>query len=158
MMGYCATVHIPSDCLRANTRPLQSYMAKKKTHPKPKAAQKERLAPRAVVGIGASAGGLEAVTELLKNLPKKTGMAFVYVQHLDPTHKSLLASILSRISSIPVLEARQGTRVESDHFYVIPPGKNMSIKGGVLRLVNRVGDSGRLVSIDNFFRSLASDQ
>src|SRR3989338_5586055 len=148
MMGYCATVHIPSDCLRANTRPLQSYMAKKKTHPKPKAAQKERLAPRAVVGIGASAGGLEAVTELLKNLPKKTGMAFVYVQHLDPTHKSLLTPILSRVASIPILEARQGTRVEADHFYVIPPGRDILIKGGVLQLVTRIRSEGRLVSID----------
>ena len=133
-------------------------MSKQKLRTSTRIGKKKTLIPRAIVGIGASAGGLEAVTELLENLPKKTGMGFVYVQHLDPTHKSLLASILSRISSIPVLEARQGTRVESDHFYVIPPGKNMSIKGGVLRLVNRVGDSGRLVSIDNFFRSLASDQ
>ncbi|MHB8660863.1 MAG: chemotaxis protein CheB [Minisyncoccota bacterium] len=133
-------------------------MAKKRSQSKPKTVKRGRLTPRAVVGIGASAGGLEAVTELLENLPEKTGMAFVYVQHLDPTHKSLLTPILSRVARIPVQEAKQGTRIEADHLYVIPPNKNMFIEGGVLRLVTRVGGEGRLVSIDNFFRSLATDQ
>lgn len=112
----------------------------------------------AVVGIGASAGGLEALTELLQNLPTKTGLAFVYVQHLDPSHKSLLASILSRVATIPVLEARQKCRIEADHLYIIPPNKNMTIVDGVLQLAPRIGNQGRLISIDNFFRSLAADQ
>ncbi|MDO8492806.1 MAG: CheR family methyltransferase [bacterium] len=136
-------------------------MIKKKTKSKIqalKATNKLGRTPRAIVGIGASAGGLEAVTELLQNLPEKTGMAFVYVQHLDPTHKSLLAPILARVAHIPILEVKQGTRVEADHFYVIPPNKNMFIESGVLRLVTRVRGEERLVTIDNFFRSLASDQ
>ena len=66
-------------------------MVKKKSRPKNKIPKKGRTIPRTIVGIGASAGGLEAVTELLQNLPQKTGIGFVYVQHLDPTHKSLLA-------------------------------------------------------------------
>lgn len=65
-------------------------MLKKKSTSKTRVAKKQKRTPRAIVGIGASAGGLEAVTELLQNLPERTGMAFVYVQHLDPTHKSLL--------------------------------------------------------------------
>ena len=133
-------------------------MAKKRSRSKPNSVKKARLNPRAIVGIGASAGGLEAVSELLENLPEKTGMAFVYVQHLDPTHKSLLTPILSRVARIPVAEAKQGTRVEADHLYVIPPNKNMLIKDGVLQLATRIGGEGRLVSIDNFFRSLAADQ
>jgi len=133
-------------------------MLKKRPQHKSKTKKKEKLTPRAIVGIGASAGGLEAVTELLENLPDKTHMAFVYVQHLDPTHKSLLAPILSRVAHIPVEEARNGTRVEADHLYVIPPNRNMLIKEGVLQLATRVGGEGRLVSIDNFFRSLAVDQ
>lgn len=133
-------------------------MVNKKTQFKIRVVKKRKSTPRAIAGIGASAGGLEAMTELLKNLPETTGMAFVYVQHLDPTHKSLLTPILSRVARIQVEEARQGTRVEADHLYIIPPNKNMFIKEGVLRLVTRVGGEGRLVSIDNFFRSLATDQ
>ena len=133
-------------------------MVKKKVLVKGGAQKTKTVTPRAIVGIGASAGGLEAITELLANLPQKTGMAFVYVQHLDPTHKSLLTAILSRVSTIDVQEAKQGTRVVADNLYVIPPGKNMFIEKGVLRLVSRVGGEGRLVSIDNFFRSLAADQ
>ncbi len=135
-------------------------MVKKKLPSKSNAgiAKRGTLIPRAIVGIGASAGGLEAVTELLENLSEKTGMAFVYVQHLDPTHKSLLTPILSRVSRIPVEEAKQGVHVLADHLYIIPPNKNMLIKGGSLQLATRIGGEGRLVSIDNFFRSLAADQ
>jgi len=133
-------------------------MIKKKSQYQRESVRKRKITPRAIVGIGASAGGLEAVTELLENLPEKTGMGFVYVQHLDPQHKSMLTPILARVAHMSVTEAKQGTRVEADHLYVIPPGKNMFIEGGVLRLVTRVGGEGRLVSIDTFFRSLAADQ
>src|ERR1035437_10973502 len=74
-----------------------------------------------VVGIGASAGGLEAFTKLLKHLPNDTGMAFVLVQHLDPTHGSALTEILSRATAMPVTEVRDGMQVEPNHVYVIPP-------------------------------------
>src|SRR5579864_8222430 len=79
-----------------------------------------------VIGVGASAGGLEAFTELLHALPKNTGMAFVFVQHLDPKHVSMLAEILGRESKMPVLEARDGVRVEPDHVYVIPRNTSVS--------------------------------
>lgn len=113
---------------------------------------------RAIVGIGASAGGLEAMSLLLEHIPKKTGMAFVYVQHLDPSHESMLTPILSRISPIPVHEAKQGTRVQANTLYVIPPNKSMLITKGTLRLAPRTKGSSGLISIDNFFQSLAIDQ
>ncbi len=113
---------------------------------------------RAVVGIGASAGGLEALSLLLKHLPNNTGMAFVYIQHLDPTHDSMLTPILSRISPIPVEEATQGTYVAADTLYVIPPNKSMHIVGGVLQLAPRKRAPAAFLSIDTFFRSLAEDQ
>src|SRR5215212_6153990 len=77
-----------------------------------------------VVGIGASAGGLEAFTNLLENLPTNTGMAFVLVQHLDPKHESMLASLLTRASSMPVHEISNNMRVEPNSVYVIPPRVN----------------------------------
>src|SRR3989344_9541643 len=113
---------------------------------------------RAIVGIGASAGGLEALTSFLKNLSKNTGMAYVYVQHLDPTHESMLAMILRRVSPIPVKEATNGARVMPNTLYVIPPNKRILISKSTLRLASRVRGSTGLVSIDNFFCSLAEDQ
>ena len=133
-------------------------MVKKKTQPKKPEVTKKVAIPKAIVGIGASAGGLEAITELLEHVPEKTGMAFIYVQHLDKTHKSLLTPILSRVTSLPVEEARHGTRVHADHFYISPAGKNISIKDGVLHLSIRARSRGHSVVIDDFFRSLAVDQ
>src|SRR5579864_5621251 len=80
-----------------------------------------------VVGLGASAGGLEAFTKLLKYLPADTGMAFVFIQHLDPRHESILASLLSRATRMTVLEAAHQMRVEPNHVYVMPPNVNMTI-------------------------------
>jgi two-component system CheB/CheR fusion protein len=82
-----------------------------------------------IVGIGASAGGLEAFRQLLEHLPVETGLGFVLVQHLDPTHESILAELLSRVTSIPVSEVTDGTLVQPDHVYVIPPNTNMTIAG-----------------------------
>jgi two-component system CheB/CheR fusion protein len=113
--------------------------------------------PFPVVGIGASAGGLEAYTELLHNLPEKTGMAFVLVQHLDPKHTSGLQEILARTTAIPVTEVTHGTKVQPDHVYVIPPNTDLSIKGGILQLSGRTVVHGHHMPIDNFFRSLAKD-
>jgi two-component system CheB/CheR fusion protein len=107
-----------------------------------------------VVGFGASAGGLEAFTEVLTHLPAKTGMALVLVQHLDPKHASVLTSLLARSTSMPVLEIRDGMPVEPNHVYVIPPNANLSISGGHLQLTPRAG-SGHQMPIDQFFRSLA---
>lgn len=113
---------------------------------------------RAVVGIGASAGGLEAMTLLLQNLPRNTGMAFVYVQHLDRTRVSMLIPILARVSPIPVKEATQGTKVLANTLYVIPSNKGIYIERGVLHLTSRASGTAEFLTIDTFFRSLATDQ
>lgn len=111
-----------------------------------------------VVGIGASAGGLEAFTELLRHLPEKVGMAYVLVQHLDPTHSSVLQEILARATKIPVSEVTDGQEVQRDHIYVIPANANMIVQDGVLRLVPRESPRGRHMPIDYFLRSLAEDR
>ena len=113
--------------------------------------------PFPVVGIGASAGGLEAYTELLHNLPEKTGMAFVLVQHLDPKHQSGLQEILARTTGVPVTEVTHGTKAQPDHVYVIPPNTDLSITGGILQLSGRTLVHGQHMPIDHFFRSLAKD-
>ncbi|MGK5084694.1 chemotaxis protein CheB [Bdellovibrionota bacterium FG-1] len=111
-----------------------------------------------IVGIGASAGGLEAFTQLLEALPVDTGMAFVLIQHLDPTHESLAPEILSRTTSMPVHEVEEGMRVLSNHVYLIPPNFNMAILHGVLSLLPRTETRGQHMAIDFFFQSLAQDQ
>jgi len=111
-----------------------------------------------IAGIGASAGGLEAFTNLLKHLPVNTGIGFVLVQHLDPTHPSALTNLLSRTTEIPVTEIKDLMRVEPDHIYVIPPNVNMTITKKVLRLTSRDENSRIHLPIDHFLRSLAQDQ
>ncbi len=111
-----------------------------------------------VVGIGASAGGLEAFTEVLRFLPHTTGMAYVFVQHLDPTHDSILPSLLAHASAMDVCEAQDAQVVEADHLYVIPPNTDMTLEQGVLKLLPRTATRGQHLSIDRFFRSLADDQ
>ncbi len=111
-----------------------------------------------VVAIGASAGGLEAFTQLIQALPDDTGMAFVFVQHLDPTHHSMLAELLSKGASIPVIEANNAAELEPNHVYVIPPNVAMGILQGRLQLTPRKKDSGLHLPIDFFMRSLAEDQ
>ncbi|HXJ71291.1 MAG TPA: chemotaxis protein CheB, partial [Candidatus Dormibacteraeota bacterium] len=90
-----------------------------------------------IVGIGASAGGLEAMTQLLKALPGETGMAFVLVQHLDPTHESALTSLLSRLTPMSVCEAKNNLPLEPNSLYVIPPNKVMGISRRQLKLSPR---------------------
>jgi len=111
-----------------------------------------------VVGIGASAGGLEAVTALLHDLPINTGMAFVLVQHLAPTHESMLSELLSRATTMPVMEIKDGMLVESNHFYVIPPNTNLGILHGTLHLMPRSDEKGQHLPIDFFLRSLAKEE
>ncbi|HEV2669195.1 MAG TPA: chemotaxis protein CheB, partial [Blastocatellia bacterium] len=112
----------------------------------------------AVVGVGASAGGLEAFRQLLKRLPVSTGMAFVLVMHLDPKHESILPDLLAKATLLPVSEARDGTPVEPDHVYVMPRNTSMSIEGGALRLWPREKGRGQHRPIDSFLRTLAEDQ
>ncbi|MFM2125872.1 MAG: hypothetical protein RL328_2323, partial [Acidobacteriota bacterium] len=136
--------------LPAKERPAQARRAVP-----PKGNRERRFS---VVGIGASAGGLEAFSELLTALPPDTGMAFVLVQHLDPAHVSELTNILARKTSIPIAEVTEGTRVKPDRAYVIPPNTCMTIEGGVLHLAPR-GEAVRDgLTIDAFLQSLANDQ
>jgi two-component system CheB/CheR fusion protein len=110
-----------------------------------------------VVGIGASAGGLEAFSRLLAGLPETTRMAFVFVQHLDPTHTSALEEILSRSTKIPVTEVKDGTTVQRNHVYVIPPNADLTIRDGVLHLSARTLGRGQHRPVDSFLHSLAED-
>jgi two-component system CheB/CheR fusion protein len=114
--------------------------------------------PFFVVGVGASAGGLEAFTELLQNLPVDTNMAFVLVQHLAPTHASLLTQLLSKTTTLSIAEVVHGTAVLPGHVYVMPPNVEMMISKGILLLSERKKTFGQNTSIDVFFRSLAEDR
>ena len=111
-----------------------------------------------VAGIGASAGGLEALRELLHALPPDTGMAFVIVQHLEPTYESQLAEILSRATPMPVIQTAEGQAVQPDHVFVIPPNTVMIVKDKVLHLAPRSESMTPHNPIDIFFESLAADQ
>jgi len=111
-----------------------------------------------IVGIGASAGGLEALELFLANVSAGSGMAFVIVQHLDPTRKGMLVELLRRSTSMPVLQVKDRTRVKPNCVYVIPPNKDMSILHGVLHLLVPSAPRGLRLPIDFFFRALAEDQ
>ncbi|HTK83135.1 MAG TPA: chemotaxis protein CheB [Bacteroidota bacterium] len=111
-----------------------------------------------VVGIGASAGGLDAFTELMVHLPLDTGLAFVLVQHLDPLHESALKQLLTRSTSMPVQEVTNNLTIEANHVYVIPPNTSMGIADGILKLQPRLHVGGMQRSIDFFLESLAQDQ
>jgi len=108
-----------------------------------------------VVGIGASAGGLEAVKQFLQAVPKKSAMAYVFVQHISPTHESLLPEILEKFSNIPVLQITDNIHLEQDHFYIIPSNKIVRAEDGVLKLEELDGKRHKIKVIDFFFSSLA---
>jgi hypothetical protein len=108
-----------------------------------------------VVGIGASAGGLEAFTRLLEHLPATTGMAYIFIQHLDPTHASLLPSLLARVTSMPVREIRAGMSVEANQVYVLPPNAILALAQGTFTLGPLLAPSAERFAIDHFLRSLA---
>ncbi|MCX6142290.1 MAG: PAS domain-containing protein, partial [Ignavibacteriales bacterium] len=111
-----------------------------------------------IVGIGASAGGLEALELFLKNVPEDSGMAFIIVQHLDPTQKGILVELLQRGTTMRVAQVKDRMRVEANCVYVIPPNKNLSILHGVLHLLDYLEPRGLRLPIDFFFRALADDQ
>lgn len=110
------------------------------------------------VGIGASAGGLDALEKFLSNIQNKSGMAYLIVQHLEPHHKSSLVNILSRFTTMKVLQVEDGIQVMPDHVYVIPPNKDMGILNGKLQLMEPTEPHGLRMPINYFFTSLAQDQ
>jgi two-component system CheB/CheR fusion protein len=121
-----------------------------------KTARKSKPFP--IVAIGASAGGLEAMTTFLDALPADTGMAYVYVQHLDPSHESMLPEILAWHTKMTVLHAKHLLPIKKNHLFIIPPNKNMAIIDGVLTLKPREAKPSIHMPIDKFFISLAEKQ
>jgi two-component system, chemotaxis family, CheB/CheR fusion protein len=111
-----------------------------------------------VVGIGASAGGLEAFEQFFTGLPADTGMAFVLVQHLSPPHRSILPEIIQRFTAMPVTQVTDGIRVQPNCVYIIPPGADLALSAGHLALLKQKPAHGFRLPIDFFFRSLAEDQ
>ena len=128
------------------------------THALKTRTPRRRAQPFPIVGIGASAGGLEAFTQLLRHLAPETGMALVLVQHLDPLHASELTRLLARTSTLPTQEVTHNLRVQPNQVYVIPPNMNLGIVKGVLKLEPRPAGRQPHHAIDFFFESLAHDQ
>jgi two-component system CheB/CheR fusion protein len=141
---------------------MKSKRSNNKGNSKPKGnSEKDSPAPSGqflVAAIGASAGGIEAFSELLRNLQTDTGMAFVLIQHLDPKHHSILTELLSKESKMPVREVTNGMRLEPNHVYVIPPNTSMSVADHSLRLRPREDTPRGHMPIDAFMRSLAEQQ
>lgn len=111
-----------------------------------------------IVGIGASAGGLEALEQFLSHVPAESGMAFIVIQHLDPTRKAIMSELLQRATGMEVKQAGNRTKIKPNCVYVIPPNKNMSILHGNLHLLDPVEPRGQRQPIDFFFRALADDR
>ena len=111
-----------------------------------------------LVGIVASAGGLAALKDFFHAMPADSGMAFLLVPHLDPNHESLMVTLLARQTDMPVVEAGDGQRVEPDHIYIIPPGHELTLRDGVIRLGALTGRAAGKTPIEPFLLSLAEDQ
>ena len=110
-----------------------------------------------VVGIGASAGGLEALEQFFEHTPEQSGMCFVIVQHLSPDFKSLMDELLRRRTRIPFVRVEDGIEVQPNHIYLMPPRKEMVLSGGRLYLAEKDPNHGLALPIDHFLRSLAHD-
>ncbi|HLZ97929.1 MAG TPA: chemotaxis protein CheB, partial [Steroidobacteraceae bacterium] len=111
-----------------------------------------------IVGIGASAGGLAAIEQFLRHVPPRSGLAYIVVQHLDPTHKARLVELLQRVAAVPVREAEHGMTILPDHAYVIPPNTELSVRAGILSLEKPAEPRGLRLPINVLFSSLARDQ
>jgi chemotaxis response regulator CheB len=147
------TMKTPTTLARRKKQPAAAIPNRTPLPPADDARSASRQFP--IVGIGASAGGLEALDLFLRNVPEGSGMAFVIVQHLDPTHKGMMAELLQRVTAMKVMQVKDRTRVQPDCVYVIPPNKDMSILHGVLHLLDPVMPRGRRLPIDFFLSSHA---
>ena len=136
-------------------------MSTKKTslseNEKDKTLQGSAIVSFPIVGIGASAGGLEALEQFFQNVPENAGIAFVVIQHLDPNHVGIMPELLQRITQMKVLQATDRLKVRPNFVYVIPPNKSLSLFNGLLHLFDPVETRGLRLPIDFFFRSLADD-
>ena len=127
-----------------------------------KRRRRESIAPPKssfpIVAIGASAGGLEAYKEFFHALPSDTGMAFVLIQHLDPSHESMLTEIIAKSTKMPVEEVKSGVSIKPNCVYVIPPNALMAVAGGIFQLSPRGQTPGRHLAVNFFMRSLAQER
>jgi len=126
--------------------------------PTPTSNSPEDRVPTRIVALGASAGGLEPLEQFLAHVPVPSGLAYVVVQHLDPTHKAMLAELLQRATSMPVREVTTSSRVQPNAVYVIPPNTELTVKGGLLHLAEPSEPRGMRLPIDVLFCSLAGEQ
>jgi len=126
--------------------------------PTPTNSREMDRGPTRIVGLGASAGGLEALEQFLAHVPTASGLAFIVVQHLDPTHKAMLTELLQRTTPMPVREVTASMRVEPNAVYVIPPNSELTVKSGILLLAEPSEPRGMRLPIDVLFCSLAGDQ
>ncbi len=131
---------------------------KAKPIPKPLKRKTSAIGSFPIVGIGASAGGLEALEQFFANTPIDSGMAFVVIQHLDPNHAGIMPELLQRITSMKVFQAVDNLEIKPNCVFVIPPNKSLSILNGALHLFDPVESRGLRLPIDIFFRSLADDR
>ena len=129
-----------------------------KQHKPPTRHAAPQAADFPIVGIGASAGGLEALETFFRNMPEIRRAAFVIVSHLEPTHKSMLAELLRRVTKMPVVEAKDRVKVRPGCVYVIPPNRNMVVRGEALRLSGFDPSRALRLPVDFFFRSLAEER
>ncbi|HEY3295345.1 MAG TPA: chemotaxis protein CheB [bacterium] len=127
------------------------------TQPSPEAADGHESGPSFVVGIGGSAGGLEAFSSFFEAMPPDTGMAFVVIQHMDPDRKGVIAQLLQKHTPMPVTQATDGLRTQPNQVYVIPPNCDLSILRGTLHLMEMIEPRGQRLPVDYFFRQLAAD-
>ncbi len=153
---------------KASPKPLKKVNHSKETLFKPNVEEDEKILPRigsnlinipenpfTVVAIGASAGGLEAIIQLLQNLSPTTGMAYIYVQHLSPDHKSMLTPILSKVTEMKVQDIDDMEKMEPNNFYIIPHNKEIEVVDGHIKLLPRLKNRTSNLSIDVLFSSLA---
>lgn len=146
------TSMVPPKKKTAKKRASTSIKTKKKTE----ADKTTSVRSFPIVAIGASAGGLEAINQLLQHLPPDTGMAFIYVQHLSPNHESLLSSLLAKSTKMKVQEVKNGMPIAANNIYVMPPDKEMTVTDGHMRLSPRPKKPKFTLPIDKFFTSLAA--
>ena len=139
----------------SQTSPLDKHAGGFETLPTEGAVMSASKANFPIVAVGASAGGLEAITKLIDALPGSPGMAFILIQHLDPTHKSLMAQLLAKHTSMPVIEATDGTAIEIDHVYTIASGTYLSVSGDVLKVSAPEAPRGSRKPFDFLLKSLA---
>jgi two-component system CheB/CheR fusion protein len=143
---------------KAKAKPEKKPAAKKNSPPKEQAGKKHEKSSIPVVAIGASAGGLEAIQQFFDHMPDDSGVAFVVVTHLDPSHTSLMPELMQKHTRMKVDQVKDGMEVEPDHVYVIPPDRDMGIMNDVLVLSKLGISGGPRAPVNYFLRSLAKEK